>query len=135
MQRITEVGGTVTRPAHLYVLRALSPDGASVTELAERCDATKQAVSQALHVLDGLNLTKRVPDPHDGRGKRVELTADGHKALALAVRSWGDVEREWADLLGGQAEMQRVREAILTFVEHHGQYHRGDPHARIRPIW
>jgi DNA-binding MarR family transcriptional regulator len=135
VQRIEEVGGTVTRPAHLYVLRALSPDSASVTELAERCDASKQAISQVLDVLDHLHLTRRVRDPRDGRGKLVELTPQGREALAVAVRVWGDVEREWADLLGGQAEMTRVREAMLTFVERFGDYRRGDRHPRIRPIW
>ncbi|MGX1163584.1 MarR family transcriptional regulator [Arthrobacter sp. SLBN-100] len=134
-QRIEDIGGSVTRPAHLYVLRALSPDSASVTELAERCDASKQAISQVLDVLDRLNLTRRVRDPQDGRGKLVELTPEGREALAVAVRAWGDVEREWADLIGGQSEMQRVREAMLSFVERHGDYRRGDRHPRIRPIW
>jgi DNA-binding MarR family transcriptional regulator len=135
IQRIEEVGGAVTRPAHLYVLRALATDAASVTELAELCDASKQAVSQVLDVLDRENLTTRVPNPQDGRSKVVELTAEGRTALALAVHAWGEVEREWAELLGGQAEMQRVREAMLVFVEHHGDYRQGDPHPRIRPIW
>jgi DNA-binding MarR family transcriptional regulator len=134
-ERIEEVGGSVTRPAHLYVLRALSPDSASVTELADRCDASKQAISQVLDVLDRLGLTRRVRDPRDGRNKLVELTADGRHALAVAVRAWGDIEREWADLLGGDDEMHRVREAMLTFVERYGDYTRGDRHPRIRPIW
>lgn len=134
-ERIKEVGGTVTRPAHLYVMRALSPDSASVTELGERCDASKQAISQVLDVLDGLGLTRRVRDPRDGRGKLVELTAEGRHALAVAVRAWGDVEDEWAELLGSRAEMQKVREAMLTFVERYGDYQRGDRHPRIRPIW
>lgn len=133
--RIEEVGGSVTRPAHLYVLRALGPGSASVTELADRCDASKQAISQVLDVLDRLGLTRRVRDPRDGRGKLVELTPDGRHALAVAVRAWGDIERDWAELLGGDAEMLKVREAMLMFVERYGDYSRGDPHPRIRPVW
>lgn len=135
IQRIEEVGGAVTRPAHLYVLRALATDVASVTELAEQCDASKQAISQVLDVLDRRNLTTRVRHPRDGRSKVVSLTSEGRAALAVAVHAWGEVEREWAELLGGQAEMQRVREAMLVFVEHHGDYRQGDSHPRIRPIW
>ncbi len=135
VELIGEAGGAVTRPAHLYVLRALSLDGASVTELAERCDVSKQAISQVLDVLDHARLTRRVRDPRDGRGKLVELTPAGREALRVAVRAWGDVEREWADLLGGEAEMQRVRKAMLLFAERYGDYRVGDPHPRIRPIW
>lgn len=135
VERIREVGGEVTRPAHLYVLRALSPDSASVTELAERCDASKQAISQVLDALDRQNLTTRVRDPRDGRNKLVELTPEGREALAVAVNAWADVEDEWAELLGGKAEMHRVREAMLAFVERYGDYRRGDRHPRIRPIW
>lgn len=134
-QRIEQVGGEISRPSHLYVLRALHPGGASVTEVADRCDVTKQAISQVLDVFEVRGLVVRRPDPRDRRGKIVLLTERGEQALATAVLAWGDVEREWADLLGGTDKMERVREAMFVFVERYGDYHRGEQHPRMRPIW
>lgn len=127
-------GGDPLRFSHLYLLRGLYPDGASVTELAVHLDITKQAVSQLVDTLERMQLLRRDPDPRDGRGKIVSLTPEGERELATAVRAWSEVEREWAELIGGQREMQRVRAAMFAFVEAFGDWHRGErPHNR--PVW
>ncbi|WP_322544760.1 MarR family transcriptional regulator [Rhodococcoides fascians] len=134
-QKIEQCGGEVSRPSHLYVLRALGNSGASVTELADLCEVTKQAISQVLHVFEKKALVTRKPDPSDGRGKIVVLTHRGEQALAAAVLAWGEIEAEWADLLGGPEEMHKVREAMFNFVEKYGDYHLGDQQPRMRPVW
>jgi DNA-binding MarR family transcriptional regulator len=127
-------GGMRMRAAHLYLLRNLHPDGVTVTELAESTDVTKQAVSQLLDMLEDKRLVRRLPDPHDGRGKIVKLTRRGQRELAIVVNAYTEVEREWADVIGGPAEMQRVREAMFAFIEKYADWHRGDrPKNRI--IW
>ncbi|HKH53438.1 MAG TPA: MarR family transcriptional regulator, partial [Mycobacterium sp.] len=134
MQKAAAAGGTPMRPAYLYLLRGMYPDGASVTELAESNDVTKQAVSQLLNTLEEKRLVRRVSDPHDGRAKIVKLTRRGQRELSIAVNAYGEVEQEWAELIGGQEEMQRVREAIFAFIEKYAHWHRGDrPQNRI--IW
>jgi DNA-binding MarR family transcriptional regulator len=131
---ITEQGGQVTRPSHLYILRSLYPDAATVTELAERCEVTKQAISQILDSLENLKVVKRTPDPRDARAKIVKLTKKGERSLEIAVLAWGEVENEWAKLLGGPAAMQEVREAMFAFIEKYGDWHRGEQ-PRLRPVW
>jgi DNA-binding MarR family transcriptional regulator len=132
--KIVELGGEALRPSQLYILRSLHPQGASVTELAERCEITKQAVSQLLDGLERIDLVRRAPDPSDARSKIVTLTERGEYALATAVRAWGEVEKEWADLLGGQEGMQAIRRAMFRFIETHAAW-RGGEKPRLRPVW
>jgi DNA-binding MarR family transcriptional regulator len=126
--------GEPVRPSHLYVLRSLYPVGTSVSELADRCEVTKQAISQVTDSLESAGLVRRTSHPTDGRVRIVELTEHGRHTLETAVLAWGDVEREWAELLGGPDVMQRVREAMLAFVESYGDWHRGEE-PRLRPVW
>lgn len=134
-QLIEEAGGDVSRPAHLYVLRALSPDGASVTQLAERCDVTKQAISQVLGDFEARRLVEITGDPKDARSKIVQLTKRGEAALGLAVLCWGRVEAEWSDVLGGPAEMEHVRAAMLAYLQSIDARPADDQSPRMRPIW
>lgn len=121
------------RPSHLYLLRSLYPHGASVTQLAKRCEVTKQAISQALTQLERMNLVRRAAHQLDGRAKLVELTEEGNRALGRAVEAWTSVEREWADVIGAEA-VHAVRRAMVTFVEAYGDWHQGDQ-PRLRPVW
>ena len=133
-EKMVELGGEPLRPSLLYILRSLHPHGASITELAERCEITKQAVSQLLDPLEHKDLVRRTPAPSDGRIKIVTLTERGERALATAVQAWGEVEKEWAELLGGSAAMQGIRQAMFAFIESYGDWHRGDQ-PRLRPVW
>lgn len=127
-------GGEAMKPSHLYILRSLYPDGLSVTELANRTEITKQAVSSLVDSLELSKLVVRVANPGDRRAKIVRLTTRGVDALRQSVLAYGEVEREWAALLGGQDAMQRVREAIFAYIETHGDWHR-DEQPRLRPVW
>jgi DNA-binding MarR family transcriptional regulator len=133
-EKMVDLGGEVLRPSQLYILRSLHPKGASVTELADRCEITKQAVSQLLDTLERMDLVRRAPDRSDLRSKIVTLTERGELALATAVQAWGEVEKEWADLLGGQDGMQAVRRAMFRFVETFAEW-RGGEQPRLRPVW
>ena len=113
---IAAEGGHMARPSQLYVLRSLYPDGASVTDLAERCEVTKQAISQVLGPMEEMELVKRAPDPRDRRAKIVKLTKKGENALGVAVQAWGRVEQEWAALIG-PAVMADVRRAIVAYLD------------------
>ena len=133
-EKMVELGGEALRPSQLYLLRSLHPKGASVTELAEHCEITKQAVSQLLGPLERMGLVRRAPDRSDARIKVVTLTERGEEALATAVRAWGEVEKEWAELLGGQEGMQAVRQAMFRFIENYAE-RRGGEQPPLRPVW
>lgn len=122
------------RPAHLYVLRSLYPEARSVSELAERCEVTKQAISQVVDSLDALGLVGKVPHATDGRVRLVRLTEKGVQQLSAAILAYGDVEAEWAELLGGPEAMKTVRDAMITLVETFGNWHLGEE-PRLRPVW
>ncbi|HYH52483.1 MAG TPA: MarR family transcriptional regulator [Acidimicrobiia bacterium] len=130
---MAERGISGIRPSHLYILRALHPSGLSVTELAERCEVTKQAISQLLEGLENMGIVRRNPDPSDRRGKVVTLTKRGENVLATAVTAWGEVEMEWAHLLDG-IDMRDVRDAIIRFLESYGNWHAGEQ-PKLRPVW
>jgi len=130
---IDDESDRLVRPSHLYILRSLYPHGASVTQLAERCEVTKQAISQVLNQLEALNLVRRAAHHQDGRAKLVELTEEGQRALGRAVDAWTGVEREWADLVGSDA-VHQVRRAMVAFLEAYGDWHEGDE-PRLRPVW
>jgi hypothetical protein len=63
-----------------------------------------------------------------------DLTKKGERSLEIAALAWGEVENEWAKLLGGPAAMQGVREAMFAFIEKYGDWHRGEQ-PRLRPVW
>ena len=55
---------------------------ATVRELAERLQLRHHSVVELLNRAQGQGLVQRVPDPHDRRAVRVELTATGNEILA-----------------------------------------------------
>src|ERR1051325_8377172 len=55
----------------------LDPAGSWQSERVERMRLSKQAVQQLLDGLESDGVVRRVPDPEDGRGKRVVYTAKG----------------------------------------------------------
>ena len=55
---------------------------ATVRELAERLQLRHHSVVELLNRAQGQGLVQRVPDPHDRRAVRVELTAAGNEILA-----------------------------------------------------
>lgn len=57
-------------------------DWATVRELAERLQLRHHSVVELLNRAQGQGLVQRVPDPHDRRAVRVELTTDGNEILA-----------------------------------------------------
>jgi DNA-binding MarR family transcriptional regulator len=55
---------------------------ATVREWAERLQLRHHSVVELLNRAQGEGLVQRVPDPHDRRAVRVELTAAGNEILA-----------------------------------------------------
>jgi len=58
----------------------------SLVQLANAMQVTKGAMTNTVTRLQAKGLVVVLPDPQDGRGKRVSLTAAGHASRAAAVQ-------------------------------------------------
>lgn len=121
------------RPAYGYIFRALHPRGASLKELAELAQISKQAVSQIVDGLEDLGLAERQPDPTDGRSKIVRITTRGERFLDVAITCWEEIEQEWTELIG-ERDIRTVRRALESYVSTYGDWRSGE-RPRVRPVW
>jgi DNA-binding MarR family transcriptional regulator len=106
------------RPALLAVGQHVGPDGARITELAERAWLTKATVVHAVDELERLGYVTREPDPTDGRAKLVKATARAHAAERAAREVAAEIRAAWAELMGErelaalEAGLRRLRSAL-----------------------
>ncbi len=105
---LAQVGHADARPMHAFVLQALGPDGASISELARRLGVTKQAAAKHVHALDNLGYVELAADPGDGRSRLVRPTPRGEDLIAASARLLDALERRWADQVGAQRLTQLV---------------------------
>jgi DNA-binding MarR family transcriptional regulator len=99
------------RPAYFEVFRHIDPDGSRVTELAERAQMTKQSMGYLVDHLEKMGYVERIPDPQDGRAKRIILTESGRHVEQTARRIIHEVEAEWRDMLG-EEQMSQLRDTL-----------------------
>jgi DNA-binding MarR family transcriptional regulator len=90
------------QPGHAIVLRHLGEAGGRPSEIAARAEVTRQAITKALDDLERLKLVRRAPDPRDGRGVIVRYTPRGLAGLRVARGRMEELEREFADEVGGK---------------------------------
>ena len=106
------------RPALLAVGQHVGPNGARITELAERAWLTKATVVHAVDELERLGYVTREPDSSDGRAKLVVPTERMHEAERVAREVIADMRAAWAQRLGEQdmdaleALLRRLRAAL-----------------------
>ena len=74
--------------------------GIRQSTLIARVGTTKQAVQQALDGLEGEGIVQRVADPADSRGKYVQLTEKGLRALRDGDRIKTEIEKRYVTRLG-----------------------------------
>lgn len=112
------------RPAHGFAFARLAGDGATVGQLAEHLDVTKQAASQMVEELVTKGYVERRPHPEDARARLVVLTPKGWACTRAAEEAATDVLLPWADALGPE------RLAALR-----GDLARLATPGRLRPTW
>lgn len=100
------------RPAHQTVFQQLPPEGARVTDLAERAQMTKQSMSALVDYLEEHGYMTRVPDPHDKRASIICRTERGWMVEQVARASIKQLETDWSNHLG-EHELHQLR-ALLT---------------------
>jgi DNA-binding MarR family transcriptional regulator len=86
--------------AHWQVTRHLPPEGARLTELAQRAGMSKQAMGTLVNQCDAWGLVRREADGLDARARRVCFTATGRAWLAAYRDSVAQAEEELRSAIG-----------------------------------
>jgi DNA-binding MarR family transcriptional regulator len=89
--------------SHGQVLPLIGPDGGRIREMARVQQVSRQAISAISQELEELGYLRRAPDPADGRGVVLELTAAGRGLIADSVAAADALESSFQDILGGDA--------------------------------
>lgn len=113
LARVRERFGVPVRPSHASLFPHIDLEGTRLTELARRLGVSKQAVGQLVGELEEFGVLERVPDPEDGRAKRVCFTEAGRRSLFDGLAVLGEVEHELAQELGAR----RMRALHRTLVD------------------
>jgi DNA-binding MarR family transcriptional regulator len=92
-RELTEQGFTDQGRSDGYVLRVLSAEPMTVSELAERLAISKQGAGQIVDDMERRGYVERRPDPRDGRARLLYLSEHGQDALAGARRFHQRYER------------------------------------------
>ena len=80
--------------AHWHISRHLPPEGARLTELAQRAGMSKQAMGTLVNQCEAWGMVQREPDAHDARARRVCFTATGLAWRAAAADRGAQAEDE-----------------------------------------
>lgn len=108
--------GYPQRPIHSTVFAHIDAEhGSRLTELAERSSVTPQSMSDVVNDLVRMGYVERVPDPTDGRAKRIVLTEWGQGGIRVGFEVIADLERQLQDLLG-EADLDRLRDILRRIV-------------------
>src|ERR1700739_2188603 len=100
-------------PRHLLALRYVSDhDGCPQQDLADAFCMDANNVVLLLNELEQLGYTARLRDPHDRRRHIVELTKQGHAALARSERAQRAIEDDVLQTLA--PEERRVLRQLLA---------------------
>jgi DNA-binding MarR family transcriptional regulator len=112
------------RPAHGFAFTRLVPSGATITELAEHLDVTRQAAAQLVDELVAKGYVQRSRHPDDARARLITLTSTGWACTRAAEAAMADAVRPWASVLGEQ-RLRALQDDLLRIA----------PHGPLRPIW
>ncbi len=88
--------------AHVHITRHLPPEGARLTELAQRAAMTKQAMSALVTQCEAWGMVQRQDDPRDARARRIVFTATGLAWLQAYQEAAGQAQAELAHAVGDE---------------------------------
>ena len=85
-------------------------DDRTPVQLARAFQVTKGAITNTLQRLEARGLVRVVPDPQDGRSKRVRLTAAGRRMREACVAATVPI----LALLDGEATLKEVADTLVV---------------------
>jgi DNA-binding MarR family transcriptional regulator len=112
------------RPAHGFAFARLAPAGATITQLAEHLDVTRQAAAQLVDELIAKGYVQRSRHPDDARARLITLTGKGWACTRAAEAATADAVRRWAAILG-EDRLRALQDDLLRIA----------PHGPLRPTW
>ncbi|MFE3456887.1 MarR family winged helix-turn-helix transcriptional regulator [Nocardiopsis aegyptia] len=92
---------------------AAGADGLTTAGLAARMGVTHQGAAKAVDEMVAAGYVRRVPDPRDGRSKRLVLTDHGRALLTAGHAFHQDYERRLADRVGPE-RVAAAREVLAA---------------------
>jgi DNA-binding MarR family transcriptional regulator len=102
-------------PAAANVFTFLTPEGATVSELAELSHVRKQTMAQTVEQLERSGYVERLPNPRDRRSQLVFLTAHGERIPQVTHKAAAAVEKRWARL-SGPDQLEALRMSLLDLL-------------------
>lgn len=102
--------------AHTMVLVHLPLEGGRLTDVAARAGVTKQSMGALVDDMERFGYVTRIPDPDDGRAKRICFTEAG---IALLEDSRELVARIWAHYaeILGERRLTTLRNSLAALLE------------------
>jgi DNA-binding MarR family transcriptional regulator len=112
------------QPSYPRLLGNLDTNGTRLNALSRRMGVTRQAVAQLAKEIEAAGFVERRPDPDDGRGVIVAFTGKGRATLAIAVEVMGEIEQEYAGVIGvaGLDDVKSRLKAILDRFDRPGEF-------------
>jgi DNA-binding MarR family transcriptional regulator len=117
-------GFTDVRPAHGFAFARLAAGGATITQLAEHLDVTRQAAAQFVDELIAKGYVERRQHPADARARLITLTDKGRACTRAAEAAIAETVRPWATVLG-ERRLQALRDDLTRIA----------PSGPLRPVW
>jgi DNA-binding MarR family transcriptional regulator len=104
------------------VFQWLGPDGDRISDLAERCGVSKQAMGETIDWLERHGYVERVPHPTDGRATLVRRTKRGWRVNSIAREQVDAIQADWANALGEAdfAELMRLLRRLVRLLQFSG---------------
>ena len=93
------------RPSTAQVIPNLPPEGLRMSELAARLRLTLQRAGQLVAELEEVGYLERVPDPSDGRARRVIFTRRGRSL----IRDIDEITRATTEQFAGEIGSDRFQ--------------------------
>jgi DNA-binding MarR family transcriptional regulator len=102
--------------AHLIVFQNIDErKGSRLTDLARKSNMTKQSMGYLVNNLKEGGYLEDIPDPNDGRARRLYLTPRGTALVYLAIETVRTIEADWTDLIGKE-QMQTLKQILKELV-------------------
>ena len=101
LARLNRAGYSDLRMRHLVLLEGLPREGARVTTLATQTGMTQQAMGELIDEIEANGYIERQNDPADRRARLIVFTAKGQRAYEQALVILGEMERDYASIVGG----------------------------------
>jgi DNA-binding MarR family transcriptional regulator len=109
-------GHDALQPTHSSVIVHLDTSGMRLTELAERCDVSKQAMGKLVAELEAIGYVEVAADPADARAKIVRFSRKGRALLTDSAEVVDGIWDHYAGLIG-ERRLVTLRTTLSTLID------------------